>query len=31
MKKIGCITNEGKTVKNGWENDSDLIPALYIA
>ena len=27
-----CITNEGKTVKNEWENDnSDFLQALYSA
>ena len=26
-----CIINEGKTAKNEWENDSDFLPALYIA
>ena len=30
MKKIRCITNEGKTAKNGWEDDSDFLPALHI-
>ena len=31
-EEIRCITNEGKTAKNEWENDdSDFLPALYIA
>ena len=30
-KEICCITNEGKTTKNEWENDdSDFLQALYI-
>ena len=30
-EEICCITNEGKTAKNEWENDdSDFLPALYI-
>ena len=30
-EKIRCITNEGKTAKNEWENDdSDFLPAVYI-
>ena len=29
-EEIRCITNEGKTAKNEWENDSDFLPALYI-
>ena len=29
-EEICCITNEGKTAKNEWENDdSDLLRALY--
>ena len=28
-EEIRCITNEGKTAKNEWENDSDFLPALY--
>ena len=30
-EEICCINNEGKTVKNEWENDdSHFLPALYI-
>ena len=30
-EEICCITNEGKTAKNEWENDdSGFLPALYI-
>ena len=30
-EEICCITDEGKTAKNGQENDdSDFLPALYI-
>ena len=29
-EEICCITSEGKTAKNDWENDSDFLPALYI-
>ena len=28
-EEICCITNEGKTPKNEWENDSEFLPALY--
>ena len=29
-EEIRCITNEGKTVRNEWENDdSDFLRALY--
>ena len=29
-EEICCITNEGKTAKNEWENDdSDFLRALY--
>ena len=29
-EEICCITNEGKTVNNEWENDdSDFLRALY--
>ena len=29
-EEIHCITNEGKTTKNDWENDdSDFLRALY--
>ena len=29
-EEISCITNEGKTVMNEWENDdSDFLWALY--
>ena len=29
-EEIRCITNEEKTAKNEWENDSDFLPTLYI-
>ena len=29
-EKICCITNEKKTAKNGWENDSKSLLPLYI-
>ena len=29
-EEICCITNNGKTAKNEWENDSKFLPALYI-
>ena len=29
-EEIRCIINEGKTVRNEWENDdSNFLPALY--
>ena len=28
-EEIFCITNEGKMVKNEWENDSVFLPAVY--
>ena len=31
-EEIRCITNEGKTTQNEWENNiSNFLPALYIA
>ena len=31
-EEIHCIiTKKGKTTKNEWENDSNFLPALYIA
>ena len=29
-EEICCITNNGKTAKNEWKNDSKFLPALYI-
>ena len=28
-EEIRYITNEGKTAKNKWENDSNFLQALY--
>ena len=30
-EEIYYITSKGKMAKNDWENDSDFLPALYIA
>ena len=30
-EEICSITSKGKMAKNEWKNDSDFLPALYIA
>ena len=30
MNKLRCVTNEVKSAKNEWENDSDFLRALHI-
>ena len=29
-EEIRCITNEGKTAKNEWKNNSNFLPPLHI-
>ena len=29
-EETSCITNEEKTAKNEWKNDSNFLPASYI-
>ena len=30
-KEFFCVAKKEKTAKNEWENNSDFLPALYIA